>query len=132
MEAKVIVWNHREQFGFFRTLTGKTFYARNNSFCDFRQAESIVVGARVEFERQPRDKSFDDALNAGLFRDDPRIVNHRNPRIVDKTKRPTAINVRLSSVEVAIEPEPEAETVLAPATRNKPLIQLIMEKRGKL
>jgi hypothetical protein len=30
-----------------------------------------------------------------------------------------------------IEPEPEAETVLAPSTRNVPLIKLILERRGK-
>jgi hypothetical protein len=35
-------------------------------------------------------------------------------------------------IEREPEPEPELETVLASSTRNKPLIQLIMEKRGKL
>jgi hypothetical protein len=34
------------------------------------------------------------------------------------------------SIEPAVVPEPEFETVLAPATRSKPLIQLIVEKRS--
>jgi cold shock CspA family protein len=97
MIGEVMMWDRQNNFGFVRTTTGKTFYMRGSSLCDARHVHAIVPGAKVEFERQPRDKSFDDALNAGLFRDDPRIVNHRNPRIVDKTKRPTAINVRLIS-----------------------------------
>src|SRR5580704_9029368 len=97
MTAEVIMWDKQNNFGFLRTATGKTFCMRGSSFCDSRHVRSVVAGARVEFEEQPRDKSFNDALSAGLFRDDPRIRNHRNPRIVDKEKRPTATKVRLIS-----------------------------------
>jgi hypothetical protein len=47
-------------------------------------------------------------------------------------------NEKLKRGEPLTDPEPEVEvpvepdSLLAPATRNKPLIQLIMEKRGKL
>jgi hypothetical protein len=95
MIGEVMMWDKQNNFGFVRTTTGRTFYMSGSSFCDSQHRRSVVAGARVEFQKQSRDKSFDNALNAGLFRDDPRIVNHRNPRIVDKEKKPTATRVRL-------------------------------------
>jgi cold shock CspA family protein len=94
MIGQVIVWDQQNKFGFIRTTAGKTFFMRDSSFRNSQHLPCVVVGTKVEFNKLPRDKSFDNALNAGLFRDDPRIVNHRNPRIVDKTKKPMASNVR--------------------------------------
>jgi cold shock CspA family protein len=135
--GEIYVWNKEAKFGFVRTATRKTFYVGHSSFCDSRQMASMVAGITVEFEKR-RDKSFDNALNAGSFRDDPRIKNHRNPRIVDETKSPVAAKVRVireSQEPVVAEPETVAEsesgTVLAPATRSKSLLEIILEKRGK-
>jgi hypothetical protein len=47
-----------------------------------------------------------------------------------KLQRGESLSGREASEPVVI-PELELETVLAPATRNKPLIQLILEKRRK-
>jgi cold shock CspA family protein len=125
--GEIIVWNREAKFGFVRSVTGKTFYIGHSSFCDSQQIDTMRAGITVEFERRPRDKSFDNALNAGSFRDDPRVRNHRNPRIVDETESPVAAKVRVirKSQEPAVaEPETvaesESETVLAPSTRNKP------------
>jgi cold shock CspA family protein len=154
--GEIIVWNREAKFGFVRSVTGKTFYIGHSSFCDSQQIDTMRAGIRVEFEKR-RDKSFDNALNAGSFRDDPRIRNHRNPRIVDETKSPVAAKVRViresqepgrlghgetsragesltgqePSTDPVVIPEPELETVLAPATRTKPLIELILEKRAR-
>jgi hypothetical protein len=48
-----------------------------------------------------------------------------------KLQRGESLNGPESAVETEERFEPELETVLAPATRNRPLIELILEKRAR-
>jgi hypothetical protein len=49
----------------------------------------------------------------------------------EKLRRGEPLTDPEPEVEVPVEPDTEPDSVLAPATRNVPLIQLILERRGK-
>jgi hypothetical protein len=91
--GEVVIWHPYVRWGF-ATASGQKCYIHESNFRDHRQVALVHVGAKIEFDLPSAEKSFADNLNEGRYRDDPTIVNHRNPRrVIDR--KPKAKNIAI-------------------------------------